>query len=417
LQIPDTRYAKSGDVNIAYQVLGEGQFDVVFIPPSITHVELGWNWARHARMLEGLADFSRLILFDKRGMGLSDRVATSTTFEQRMDDIRAVMDAAGSGQAALFGLSEGASMAMLFAATYPARASALAIYGGVVRQQWAPDFPFGHRDGHAEESLDEEERNWGRPAWIREVARSMTPDADDEELQALVTVLRYGATPGAITDLNRLNSAIDVRPALPAIRAPTLVLHQTDDPWVSIEQGRFAAQHIRDARLLELPGETHVPLAAEVGPIVEHVRSFFEEVWSGGWAASEPDRVLATVLFTDLVDSTMRAAELGDRAWRELLERHHGLVRRELVRFRVTEDDTAGDGFFASFDGPARAIRCACAVRDSLAATAGPGEVLVSQTVKDLVAGSGIGFEDRGAADLKGVPGEWKLYAVADAAS
>jgi class 3 adenylate cyclase/pimeloyl-ACP methyl ester carboxylesterase len=447
VQSPETRYARSGDVSIAYQVMGEGPLDLVFVPPSITHLELGWSWERHARMLRALADFSRLIIFDKRGMGMSDRVTHSTTFEQRMDDIRAVMDAAGSERAALFGLSEGGSMAILFAATYPARTTALVVYGAVVRKRWAPDFPFGNlREEPTEDELAADAADWGRAQAVEEMARAMTPDAEEEEIRALVAMLRYGATPGAVSDLERLNAVIDVRPALTAIRTPTLVLHNTGDPWVPVEQGRFAAQHIRGAKLVELPGETHVPLAHEVEPLVREVRTFVERVLSGGWDAPEPDRVLATVLFTDIVGSTAKLAELGDRAWRGLLEQHHSLIREQLAQFRGIELDTAGDGFFARFDGPARAVRCACAVREAVreidleiraglhtgecevvddkvagiavnigarvAAEAGPGDVLVSSTVKDLVAGSGIEFREHGAAELKGVPGEWRLFAV-----
>lgn len=444
---PETRYARSGDVSIAYQLVGEGPLDLVFVPPSITHVEFGWGWERHAHMLRAMADFSRLIIFDKRGMGMSDRVTHSTTFEQRMDDIRAVMDAAGSERAALFGLSEGGSMAILFAATYPARTTALAVYGAVVRKRWAPDFPIGDlREDPSKDELAALAADWSRAHGIEEMARAMTPDADEEEIRALVAMLRYGATPGAVSDLERLNTAIDVRAALPPIRTPTLVLHKTDDPWVPIEQGRFAAQHIRGAKLVELPGDTHVPRKQEVESLVREVRTFIENVLRGDWDAPEPDRVLATVLFTDIVGSTAKVAELGDRAWRGLLAQHHSLIREQLAQFRGIELDTAGDGFFARFDGPARAVRCACAVRDAVreidleiraglhtgecevvedkvagiavnigarvAAQAGPGDVLVSSTVKDLVAGSGIEFREHGATALKGVPGEWRLFAV-----
>jgi class 3 adenylate cyclase/dienelactone hydrolase len=451
VDIPETRYARSGDVNIAYQVVGDGPFDVVLIPPSVTHVELDWELARYARTLRAFAEFARLIVFDKRGIGMSDRVTSSTTFEQRMDDIRAVMDAAGSERAALYGLSEGGPMALLFAATYPARAWAIAVYGGVVRELWAPDFPFGSRVDDLDKDVAEFAASWAKPDEHTERARRALPDADEAELAAFVRLTRYGATPGAAADFARLNAAIDVRPALSAVRAPTLILHKTHDPWVPVEHGRFAAEHIAGARFVELPGDTHINLAHEGELIVREVRTFFEEVWAGAWSAPEPDRVLATVLFTDIVGSTAKAAELGDRGWRDLLERHHAAVRRELSRYRGREIDTAGDGFFASFDGPARAIRCACAINDSVrrfglelraglhtgecelldgkvagiavnigarvAAQAAPGEVLVSQTVKDLVAGSGLTFEDRGAAELKGVPGEWRLYAVADAAA
>jgi class 3 adenylate cyclase len=368
------------------------------------------------------------------------------TFEQRMDDIRAVMDAAGSERAALIGVSEGAPMAVLFAATHPERATALVLFGGVARTLWAPDYPPGWRPEDAESVDAEDEANWGKPGYIESVMATGIPGADEEELRAWSEMVRYSASPGAAAELNRLNLAIDVRPALPAIRVPTLVAHQAGDSWVTIANGRYLADHIAGARFLELPGEGHILAAENVDRYLREVQSFLESAWAGAWPESEPDRVLATVLFTDIVDSTARAVELGDRAWRELLEQHHQRVRTQLTRFRGTEHDTAGDGFFASFDGPARAVRCAGAIRDSLreidvdvrlglhagecelvdgkvagiavsigarvAGQALPGEVLVSGTVKDLVAGSDIRFEDRGTATLKGVPGEWHLYAV-----
>jgi pimeloyl-ACP methyl ester carboxylesterase len=443
---PRTQYAKSDGVNVAFQVVGEGPFDLVFVPGSMSHVELGWRIGSHSRLLNGLAGFSRLILFDKRGTGMSDRLTESMTFEQRMDDIRAVMDAAGSERAALIGVSEGAPMAVLFAATHPERATALVLFGGVARTLWAPDYPPGWRPEDAESVDAEDEANWGKPGYIESVMATGIPGADEEELRAWSEMVRYSASPGAAAELNRLNLAIDVRPALPAIRVPTLVAHQAGDSWVTIANGRYLADHIAGARFLELPGEGHILAAENVDRYLREVQSFLESAWAGAWPESEPDRVLATVLFTDIVDSTARAVELGDRAWRELLEQHHQRVRTQLTRFRGTEHDTAGDGFFASFDGPARAVRCAGAIRDSLreidvdvrlglhagecelldgkvagiavsigarvAGQALPGEVLVSGTVKDLVAGSDIRFEDRGTATLKGVPGEWHLYAV-----
>jgi pimeloyl-ACP methyl ester carboxylesterase len=446
---PVTQYARSGDLSIAYQVTGEGPFDLVFVPGSISHVELEWAVSSWGRLRTGLAEFTRLIRFDKRGTGMSDRPAGATTFEQRMDDIRAVMDAAGSERAALIGVSEGAPMAVLFAATYPARVTALVLYGGLARTLWAPDYPIGTSRESYDRMVEEEEGVWGRPGFLEELVAGIVFEADEEERRAIVNVLRYGATPGAVSDLDRLNAEIDVRPALPAITVPTIVLHQTEDPWVNIEHGRYLAQQIRGARLVELPGRTHMVTGDGAERLVGEVRAFLDSVWSGGWTAPEPDRVLATVLFTDIVGSTAKAAEVGDRAWRELLEQHHAAIRRELARFRGHEIDTAGDGFFASFDGQARAIRCACAitelVRDfglelraglhtgecelmngkvggiavhigaRVAAAAAPGEVLVSQTVKDLVAGSGIAFDERGAAELKGVPGEWRLFAVESA--
>ena len=319
-----------------------------------------------SRLRSGLGEFSRLIRFDKRGTGMSDRPAGATTFEQRMDDIRAVMDAAGSERAALIGVSEGAPMAVLFAATYPARATALVLYGGFARTLWAPDYPLGGPRDAYDRSVEEEAGDWGRPGFLEELVAGIVPDADEEERRAVVNIFRYGATPGAVVDLDRLNAEIDVRAAFSVVTVPTLVLHQTEDPWVNIEHGRYLAQQIRGARLVELPGRSHVITGDGAERLVGEVRAFLESVWSGGWTAPEPDRVLATVLFTDIVGSTAKAAELGDRGWRELLEQHHAAIRRELGRFRGHEIDTAGDGFFASFDGPARAIRCACAITESV---------------------------------------------------
>jgi pimeloyl-ACP methyl ester carboxylesterase/class 3 adenylate cyclase len=446
--VPETRYAKSGDVNIAYQVSGGGPFDIVVVPGSVSHVELMWDFPGYGDVLRRLTDFSRVIHFDKRGTGMSDRMSESTTFEQRMDDIRAVMEAAESERAALVGVSEGAPMSVLFAATYPERVTALVLYGGLARTVWAPDYPWGTRPDAYERGTEEEERIWRTPGAIEKMVRDFAPDASEAAVRAMVAVFR-SASPGAIVDLDRLNASIDVRQALPLIRVPTLVIHQGEDSWVRVEHGRYLAEHIPTARYKEFPGSSHVILEDMVEPLSSEIQGFLEEAWGGGWDMPEPESVLATVLFTDIVGSTSRAVELGDRGWRDLLERHNREVRRELSRFNGVELDTAGDGFFARFDGPARAIRCASAITDAVgglgleirsglhtgecqvlegkvaglavsigarvAAQAAPGEVLVSHTVKDLVAGSGIEFADRGVAELKGVPGEWRLYAVADA--
>ena len=447
MDTPRTQYAKSDGVNVAYQIVGEGPFDLVLVPGSVSHVELGWRIPTWGRLLHGLAEMSRLILFDKRGTGMSDRLTESMTFEQRMDDVRAVMDAAGSKRAALIGLSEGAPMSVLFAATHPERATALVLYGGFARATRAPDYPYGPPLESDEQTTDEEEARWGEPGYIEALVAEAAPGASDEELRGWTDVFRYSVSPGSVAQLGRLNSAIDIRPALAAIRVPTLAVHQTGDPWVPIDKGRHLADNIVGATFLEFPGDGHALSLENVDRFLGEVRVFLEQAWSSGWPEIEPDRILATVLFTDIVGSTARAVELGDRSWRELLEQHHLRVRRELARYRGVEHDTAGDGFFASFDGPARAVRCASAIRDSLreidldvrlglhagecelldgkvagiavsigarvAGHAGPGEVLVSGTVKDLVAGSDLRFEDRGTASLKGVPGEWRLYAVA----
>jgi class 3 adenylate cyclase len=441
-----TRYARSGDVSIAYQVVGEGPFDLVFVPGSVSHVELAWDVPAWAAFYRRLASFSRLIVFDKRGTGMSDRVAGAPTIETRMDDVRAVMDAVGSKRAAVLGLSEGAPMSAVFAATYPERLWALVLCGAHIRSLWAPDFPWGFTEQEWDRMCEEERRHWGEPEFIRQVVAELAPSLAAESIQPFMTLLRQGASPGAFDSLNRMNRDIDVRAVLPTIRIPTLAVNRAEEPEWLREGSRCAARLIPGARHVELPGGDHAPMAGDSESYLRAIEEFLIEIWESGGEEVEPDRVLATVLFTDIVGSTARAAELGDRRWAELLAQHHALIRRQLVRFRGNELDTAGDGFFASFDGPARAIRCAAAITDSVgevglavraglhtgecelvegkvggiavhigarvAAEARPGEVLVSSTVKDLVAGSEIRFHDRGTAELKGVSGDWRLFAV-----
>lgn len=445
MDLPETRYARSGDVNVAYQVTGEGPFDLVFVQGYVSHLELHWKMPTFVPFLERLSSFCRLIRFDKRGTGMSDRVSGAPTLETRMDDVRAVMDAVGSKRAALYGLSEGAAMSILFAATYPERTAALVIRSAFPRRMWAPDYPWGRTEEEYEREVERDLRVFGTREQARESARSLGTFADTE-VDTYLEMLRYGSSPGALTALHRMNREIDVRHVLPAVRVPTLVLHGEEDRIVPVEVARYVAARIPTARLVEVPGLGHLAIGAG-DAIADQIEQFVGEIWcSGGWEESEPERALATILFTDIVGSTAKAAELGDRRWRELLEEHHALIRRQLVRFRGRELDTAGDGFFATFDGPARAIRCACAiaagVRDlgldircglhtgecellegkvggiavhigaRVAKEATAGEVLVSSTVKDLVAGSGLEFEERGTAQLKGVPGEWQLFAV-----
>jgi pimeloyl-ACP methyl ester carboxylesterase len=437
--VPKTCYAKSGELSIAYQVVGEGSFDVVFVPGFVSNLDIGWEMPV-GNLYRRIASFARLIIFDKRGTGLSDRPVGLPDLETRMDDVRAVMDAAGSERAALFGYSEGGPMSILFAATYPDRTAALVLYGTYAKRRdpdedypWAPSWQV--RQAYAEEI----ERGWG---WEADMQR-MSPSADAAMAAWWAVRARAAASPGAARDLILMNSQIDVRALLPAIRVPTLVLHRSGDLDSRPEEGRYIAERIPGARYVELPGIDHFP-AIDPDQIVDEV----EEFLTGVRPAAEPDRVLASVLFTDIVGSTERVVELGDRRWRDLLDAHEVAVRRELERFNGREVDAAGDGVFALFDGPARAVRCGCAIRDAvrplglqvragvhigevelagdyvrgiavhtgarLAAEAGPGEVLVSSTVRDLVAGSGLEFEDRGEHALKGIPERRRLYAVVD---
>jgi pimeloyl-ACP methyl ester carboxylesterase len=444
----EASYARSGDAWIAYEVTGEGPFDVVFIPPFLTHAELIWTTS-FASALRELGSFCRLVRFDKRGTGMSDRVIGAPTLETRMDDARAVMDAVGCSRAAFFGSSEGAAMSLLFAATYPERTAALVLRSAYPRAMWAPDYPWGRTD---DEYRREVERDLGlfrsREEALDAVLSRGLQFESDEEAQHWVNYYRWSGSPGAVEALALMNKEIDIRHVLPAIRVPTLVLHGSQDTVIPIEVGRYVADRIPGARLVEVQAG-HLATGQAALDMQAEVRSFLTGVWqAGGWEEAEPDRVLATILFTDIVSSSETANRLGDRAWRELLERHHALVRRELVRFRGTEVDTAGDGFLASFDGPARAIRCARAIAAAVgalglevraglhtgecelidgkvagiavhtgarvASEARPGEVLVSGTVKDLVAGSGLSFDDRGEHELRGIQGRWRLFAASD---
>jgi class 3 adenylate cyclase/dienelactone hydrolase len=434
------QYADSGGIEIAYQVLGAGPVDLVWVAGSLTHLDVMWEHPSYRHFCEQLASFSRLLLFDKRGMGLSERTRIGS-LEERMDDMRAVMDAAGSERAALIGVSEGGPMSMLFAATYPERTEALLLIGGEVKEEKTDDWPWGEMTREEfESSIGSIGERWGKGL----VAPLYFPDdPDPKELKRWFGKLQTASmTPRDAEAFIRVGMGIDVRDVAPTIRVPTLIVHRVDDPICHVENARFLAANMPAAKYVELPGKQHIPWAAGSSEILEEIREFL----TGVREAPEPDRVLATVLFTDIVGSTERATELGDRRWRELLDAHHATVRRQLERFRGREIDTAGDGFLASFDGPARAIRCADAAIDAVrelgldiragvhtgecelagdklagiavhigarvAGQAGPGEVLVSSTVRDLVAGSGLEFEDRGAAALKGVAGEVRLYAV-----
>ncbi len=439
---PETRYTRSGDVHIAYQVMGEGPIDLVFVPGFVSHLEAGWQNKNCVSFFRRLASFSRLILFDKRGTGLSDRGSQLFTLEQRMDDVRAVMDAVGSERATLMGISEGGPMSILFAATYPERTNALVMYGTYAKRAWAEDYPFGWRDDEWDRFFANVENHWGTPRgldlniWAPSVAH------DENVKKVVAAYMRAAASPGAVKAVMQMNREIDVRNVLPTVRVPTLIVHRTGDLNIRIGHARFMAERIPGARLVELPGNDHMVWFGNSDALLGEV----EEFLTGVRHEPEPDRVLATVLFTDIFNATERAAELGDREWRDLLARHHSSIREELDRFRGREIDTAGDGFFATFDGPARAIRCAEAIQNAITqlglsirlglhtgeceimdekvtgiavhigarvmSYAEPGEVLVSSTVKDLVAGSGIDFVDRGSYELKGIPGKWRFFAV-----
>jgi class 3 adenylate cyclase len=440
---PETSYARSGDVHIAYQVFGEGELDLVLVNGYITHVELVWDHEPARRFLEGLASFARVINFDRRGSGLSDPVATAPTLEERMDDVRAVMDAAGSERAAVFGISEGVAMSILFAASHPHRVQALVCSGGMARSTEDVDYPWAApADALIQSGLELVAPYWGQGAMVEAVAPSQ---ADNPEVRAYFAKMeRATASPGMLESLVQMFLDIDVRDVVPTVHVPTLVLHRRHDRLVNVGNGRWLAEHLPNARLVELPGSDHIIVYENPEATLGEVQEFL----TGTRDAPEPERILATVLFTDIVDSTRTAAELGDRRWREVLEGHQSAVRDALGRFDGNEVKSTGDGFLATFDGPARAIRCARAIIDSskplgiriraglhtgecevmgediggiavhiaarVSALADAGEVLVSRTVKDLVAGSGIEFADRGDHTLKGVPDTWQLHAVAD---
>jgi class 3 adenylate cyclase len=440
---PPVRYAKSGDIEIAYQVLGDANLDLVFFAGWISHLDLAWEDPLRAAFYRRLASFSRLILFDKRGTGLSERDDRSSTLEQRMDDVRAVMDAAGSERAALFGLSEGGPLSMLFAATYPARVQALVLCETLVGGTQDPDFLPGQQARDIFTSLHRVvEDSWGEGSSLEWLAPSLRDVAASRDY--LARFERASATPATAHDhLNWLTN-IDVRPIATSLLLPTLVIHREGDRVIPVEMGRWLGGHIKGASYLEQADENHVPWVGATGELLDAV----EEFLTGSQHRPEPNRMLATILFTDIVGSTDSAMRLGDRRWSEILEAHHRVVRQQLDRFRGREIDTAGDGFLAAFDGPARAVGCACSIREAVrsigleiragihtgeveiandkiagiavhigarvGAAAAAGEVLVSRTVTDLVAGSGIRFNYRGEHKLRGVPGDWQLFSAQD---
>ncbi len=443
----EVRYARSGDIHIAYSVTGPtqpsasagGALDLIYVPSWISQLEHYWEDPGVARYFGRMASFSRLILFDRRGSGLSDPLPRAPTLEEQMDDVVAVMDAAGSERAGVFAQLEGGAMAAMFAATHPERTTALALYAAMPRMSWAPDYDWAIRREDRQARLG---RNWGDGSSIDSLAPR---SASNQRLREWFGRLeRLAASPGTAAKLSMMNAEVDVRAVLPSIQAPTLVLHREADQAIDVRHAQYLADHIPGARLVLLPGDETISFGPESAPLLDEVEEFF----TGARPVADSERILATVMFSDIVDSTRKAAELGDRRWRDTLESIASAVGRELRRFRGRPVKTMGDGFLATFDGPARAIRCATAIRDTalsqfglevrsglhtgeievigddvggiavhigarVGSSAGPGEVLVSGTVKDLVVGSGIAFEDRGERELKGVPGTWRLFAVA----
>jgi class 3 adenylate cyclase len=450
ITMPPTQYARSGDLSIAYQVVGDGPIDLVWVPGFVSHVELIWEMPPALRIIERLASFSRLIMFDKRGTGLSDPVDGSPTLEERIDDLRAVMEAAGSPQAVVIGVSEGVPMSILFAATHPELVSALVLYGGMARSTWAPDYPWATPTDALLESSMEMLPHLYDGAVLEIMAPSMADNPQARQMFARFQ--RYAASPAMLQQNMLMFLDIDVRAILPTIDVPTLVIHRRGDQTVNRRAAEWMAGQIEGATYVELSGNDHLPFAGDSDAIVDEV----EEFVTGVRRTTEIDRVLATVMFTDIVDSTKRASAMGDRAWRDLLDAQNTVLRRELGRFRGTEIKTLGDGMLATFDGPARAIRCALDMTEAVkpldidirvglhtgeielvggsasggtnsamdvagiavhiaarvGALAGSSEVLVSSTVKDLVAGSGIAFSERGEHMLKGIPDQWRLFAV-----
>jgi pimeloyl-ACP methyl ester carboxylesterase/class 3 adenylate cyclase len=438
---PEVRYTRSGEASIAYQVVGDGPIDLVLVPGWISNLDVFWEEPNIARFFHKLASFSRLVLFDKRGTGLSDRITEAATLEERMDDVRAVMDAVGSSRATLLGYSEGATMSILFAATHPDRTAALILVGSYARRLRAPDYPYFTDRDEANKAIDAAAATWGRPVGIEIRMPSVVNDPMVRQWWA--KYVRTSASVSAAAALQRLNIELDVRHLLPAIRVPVLVLHASRDRAIPIGAGRYIAERVPDAKFIEIDTADHLPFFEKSEEFLHHIQSFL----TGGSTPEIAETRVTTLMFTDIVGSTQMAVEKGDRRFADVLEAHHGAVRAELARYRGQELNTAGDGFLASFDGPARAIKCAVAIVHSLgslgipcrigihtgecevrqgrldgialhvaarvAALAPSRGVLVSQTVRDLVAGSGLKFLPAGSHTLKGLAEEWLLYEVA----
>ena len=445
METPEVRYARNGDVALAFQVVGEGPLDLVFVPGFIGNLDLMWEFRPYARFLRRLASFSRLIVMDRRGTGLSDRLSPQDVppLEVLMDDLGMLLDEVGSERPALFGCFDSGALCALFAATYPERASALVLFAPAVVGA-ATDYAWAWSEATWSSYMDELANGWGTRPYAEKVFPGFNPSLadDDGAVGWWARFMRQAASPNAAIAIERMWHEIDVRPVLATIRVPTLVLHRTDDAGMSVEAGRDTARRIPGAKFIELPGVDSYPWAGDQDGVLDEVEEFLTGVRHG----PRSNRVLATVLLTDIVGSTEWAVELGDAAWNGLLEEHHARVRRQLELFRGTEVNTAGDGFLAMFDGPARATWCALGICSSIrelgiqiragvhtgeieihgddvggiavhigarvSALASPSEVFVSSTVKDLVAGSGLAFEDAGEHELKGVPDRWHLYRV-----
>jgi pimeloyl-ACP methyl ester carboxylesterase len=440
--LPKTKYARSGDVHIAYQITGNGPFDVVWAPGTMSHLDLDWEIPQRALFFERFSQFCRLIRFDKRGTGLSDRPVKMATLEERTDDIRAVMDDVGIERANIFGVSEGGSMACLFAATYPERVNSLLVWGAQASWIGSPDHPWGQTQEQHDQMIAMIDEDWPSFDYITGPGAGVGKDADPAFIESISRYMRAAANPSAVRAYEQMNGQIDTRPILPSIQAPTLVMNRTGDPCANVEAARDMASRIPGAKFKEYPGDSHSMMLDDMETVLSDIQEFI----TGERPIDSSDRVLATVLFLDIASSTERAAELGDTPWRNLLNSYYAIVRKELARFRGKETNTTGDAFLATFDGPARAVRCglaiALAVRQlgievragvhtgecelmgdnvggiavhtgaRIVAKSEPGAVLVSGTVKDLVSGSGINFQDCGVHQLKGVPGEWRLFSA-----
>jgi class 3 adenylate cyclase/pimeloyl-ACP methyl ester carboxylesterase len=448
VDLTEPRFTKTADgTHIAYLVMGDGPVDLVYAFGYLSNIDSDGDVPFHAAFRQRLASFSRLILFDRRGTGLSDReaLADANALEAGMDDIRAVMDAVGSERALLFGLADGAMLTCLFAASHPDRTTGLVLWAPYARGRWAPDYPHGQRDEVWDSYIDDMERNWGSMDFVRRNLSDVAPDTafSPEVLQRAARMFRAAASPGSAAAIERTRRDSDVRSVFEAVQVPTLAMHSSGADY--LEEARFSASLIPGASFVEIPGRDYLPFWGAAERVEGEISGFIEKVRH---EEAELSRALATVLFTDIVGSTERAAELGDRGWKELLERHHAIVRAMLRRYRGTEVDTAGDGFFATFDGPARGIRCAQTIGEAVrsigiesraglhtgevetiagkiggiavhigarvGALASANEILVSSTVRDLVVGSGLAFESIGEHELKGVPDRWHLYRVAE---